>query len=98
MIMWMFQVVCALACGAPIVTPLYFTNLLEARKNKMTAPKCMDYLPELVEASINKTDVDLNVDPKRKSLFNGKRFVFITEVLKEKLQLPVTLAGKFYFA
>ena len=82
---------CALVCGKPIVTPDYFTAALEAKKNNMPTTEYTDYIPEPKGKLWENSDVDLKVNKKRRTLFSGKRFVFIKE--DKLLQIPVKLAG-----
>ena len=45
---------------------------------KHLSPDCNNYVPRLREQSLNASEVSCRVDARRKTLFQGKTFVFAT--------------------
>ncbi|XP_035236770.1 nibrin [Anguilla anguilla] len=87
------KTICALICCRPIVKPEYFSELGKALQQKLTRPKVESFYPEIDEPTLNKKDVDLNARPERKSLFQGKTFIFLSAKQQKRLSSVVAFGG-----
>lgn len=90
---------CALAQGCPIVTPEYWTVIME-KLNKMEGPypDIKDFLPPLKETTlINENNISFLPNPDRKKLFSGMTFVAATCRQLKRINSMVTAAGKQFF-
>ncbi|KAK8741401.1 hypothetical protein OTU49_002202 [Cherax quadricarinatus] len=87
------KVVCALAAGRYIVTPEFFTKLLDAVINKTSHPNPAEYNPPLKEMTINSGKVSFVPDERRKTLFSGCTFLFSSEKQLKRMAQAIALAG-----
>lgn len=87
------KVICSLLCLKPVVTPQYLEDLIKAIESNAKLPDAEDYLPCLSESQINPTDVSFGPDARRRSLFVGKSFIFLSLTQFKKLQNAVELGG-----
>jgi hypothetical protein len=94
--MSLLQVVCALANGKPIVTPLYWDKYIAALSTKQPFPDCKDYVPPLAETTLNVNEVLFDVNENRKKLFVGKHFVFSSAHQYNLFSCMVTAAGNAF--
>nr|XP_021189916.2 nibrin [Helicoverpa armigera] len=72
------KVVLALVQGSHIVTVEYWNKSLEHVTNLSALPDPQDYLPQVVESTLNKEVVSFLPDNRRKILFSGKKFIFFS--------------------
>lgn len=86
------KVLCALTEGQPIVTAKYFQDYVESIKKNTAAPELLNYVPELNETLLSK-NISLNYVPTRKTLFQSKIFVFLTEKSKIQMSELIAIAG-----
>ncbi|XP_045497300.1 nibrin [Colias croceus] len=94
------KVVLALVQGSSIVTPEFWTKCIEAINNNSTLPSSNDFVPQVVESTLNKEAVSFLPDEKRKLLFCGKKFIFFSKrqlemyklVLKKSSAIPLLLS------
>lgn len=87
------KVLCAITYGQPIVLIQYWQDLLKCIKKNIKLPDVENYLPPISESLLNK-DVSLKYKPERKTLFEGKIFVFPDENLKKQMASIVKIAGE----
>ncbi|CAL4157634.1 unnamed protein product, partial [Meganyctiphanes norvegica] len=87
------KVVCALASGHLIVTPEYFSVLIEAIKNNKSHPDPKSYEPPLQEMSINRSEASFTPNERRKSLFSGKTFLFTSPKQLKRMTPAIILGG-----
>jgi hypothetical protein len=90
----LLQVVCALANGRAIVTPQYWDDYITSLSTEKPVPDCKDYIPPLVETTLNMNEVSFDVNDNRKKLFAGKHFVFSSLDQYNANSCMVTAAGK----
>ncbi|XP_038211830.1 nibrin [Zerene cesonia] len=94
------KVVLALVQGSSIVTPEYWTKCIEAINNNSILPSPNDFVPQVVESTLNKEAVSFLPDEKRKLLFYGKKIIFFSKrqlemykfVLKKSSATPLLLS------
>uniref|UniRef100_A0A2A4JMW9 FHA domain-containing protein n=1 Tax=Heliothis virescens TaxID=7102 RepID=A0A2A4JMW9_HELVI len=72
------KVVLALVQGSHIVTVEFWNKSLEHVTNLSALPDPQDYLPQVVESTLNKEVVSFLPDARRKTLFSGKNFIFFS--------------------
>lgn len=72
------KVVLALVQGSHIVTTQFWNKCLAAVNNHEALPDPSDYTPEVVETTLNKDAVSFLRDNRRRTLFAGKKFVFLS--------------------
>ncbi|TRY71064.1 hypothetical protein TCAL_16410 [Tigriopus californicus] len=87
------KVVQALAKGTPIVTPLFFKDLKQCSISQQILPDVANYVPKLVEKTLNPANISCKVDPNRKTLFQGREFVFCTRAQMDRYQWAIHDAG-----
>ncbi|CAH1645546.1 unnamed protein product [Spodoptera littoralis] len=73
------KVVLALVQGSDIVTVDFWNKCLENVTNFKALPDPTEYLPKIVESTLNKEVVSFLPDSRRKALFKGKKFVFFSK-------------------
>ena len=72
------KVVLALVQGSNIVTVEFWNKCLESVTNLTSLPEPNEFLPEIVESTLNREVVSFLPDPRRKTLFQDKKFVFFS--------------------
>ncbi|XP_068631629.1 nibrin [Battus philenor] len=72
------KVVLALVQGSYIVSIEFWNKCTEAVLNCTVLPDPKDYIPEVLEPSLNKDSVSFLPDNKRKALFAGKTVIFFS--------------------
>lgn len=87
------KVLKALVENVPIVSCEYWKDYYENLKNSKLPPKCENYLPKLAEKFLNKEIVSFHLNEKRKTIFHGKKFVFMNKVHLEKYSSIIECAG-----
>ncbi|XP_037092729.1 nibrin-like [Pollicipes pollicipes] len=85
----------ALAAGVPVVTPAYVRTSCECWRESTISPAVTpdDFQPPFDEPSLNGPDFNLGVDPRRRTLFAGKQFVFTDEAQHQRMRSAIQLAG-----
>jgi nibrin len=69
----------ALTLCKPVVNPKFWVAFQEARENNLPIPKYIDYLPKVKEETfITPDSVSLALNENRRTVFNGKTFIFIS--------------------
>ncbi|KAM3873321.1 nibrin [Diretmus argenteus] len=87
------KTISALLCCRPIVKQEFFTELSKALQQKLPHPKAENFLPEIDEPSLDNEDVDLGAIPRRKTLFAGKTFLFLSTKQLKRLSTAVNFGG-----
>ncbi|XP_048363513.1 nibrin isoform X2 [Sphaerodactylus townsendi] len=87
------KTICALICGRPITKPEYFAELIKAIRAKQQLPKPESFYPPLDEPTIKNEKVDLAACPERRTIFRGKKIVFLSAKQHAKLSPAVTFGG-----
>ncbi|XP_023947038.2 nibrin [Bicyclus anynana] len=72
------KVVLALVQNSHIVTVKYWNKCLEAVSNNNALPKPSDFVPQILESTLNKETVSFLPNKERSSLFEGKSVVFFS--------------------
>ncbi|XP_014367586.2 nibrin [Papilio machaon] len=72
------KVVLALVQGSHIVTIEFWNKCVEATAKFSTLPDPKNYMPQIIESTLNKETVSFFPDEKRKTLFAGKTFIFFS--------------------
>lgn len=72
------KVVLALVQGSNIVTVEFWNKCLESVTNLIALPDPHEYLPQVVESTLNREVVSFLPDARRKTLFQDKKFVFFS--------------------
>ncbi|KPP63196.1 nibrin-like, partial [Scleropages formosus] len=84
------KTICALLCCRPIVRPHYFSEFRKALLEKKAPPKAEDFCPDIDEPTLDREVVDLGVRLQRRSIFQGKTFVFLSAKQLKRLSSAVT--------
>ncbi|XP_054257374.1 nibrin-like isoform X2 [Macrosteles quadrilineatus] len=88
------KVVCALACGKPIVIPAYWKALNDAlAAADASLPDYKDFVPPLVETLLNPSEVSFTPNPERAKLFKGYTFVATSARQLNRIKPMITAAG-----
>lgn len=87
------KTISALLCCRPIVKPEFFSALHTAIQQKTMPPEAERFIPEIDEPSLNKEEVNVGVILKRKQLFTGKTFVFLSAKQMKRLSAAVGFGG-----
>lgn len=87
------KVVQALAKGIPIVTPLFLKDFKQCSLSQQVLPDPANYVPKLVEKTLNPASISCKVNPIRRTLFQGCQFIFCTRVQMERYQSAIHDAG-----
>ena len=87
------KVICALVTLKPVVTVQYLEDFVKAIRCKTKLPVSVDYLPQLSDSQVNQAEVSFAADFRRQNLFQGRTFIFLSEVQFKKLQMAVELGG-----
>lgn len=87
------KVVLALVQGSHIVTTEYWEKFLESVQNFSALPNPHDFMPNIVESTLNKEVVSFSPDERRKSLFNGKKFIFFSRRQYEMYKPVLVTSG-----
>ncbi|CAH2285542.1 nibrin isoform X2 [Pelobates cultripes] len=85
--------ICALICCRPIVLPEYFNQLIKSIRQKQTRPAFTSFIPSIDEPSIKSDTVDLSDNAKRKDIFKGKVFIFLSAKQYRKLSPAITFGS-----
>jgi nibrin len=84
----------ALTMCKPIVNPKFWVAFQEAYTNNQPLPKYIDFLPKVrEEAFITPDSVSLALNEKRRTIFNGKTFIFMSNAQLETFEGIVSTAG-----
>lgn len=87
------KVICALISQKYVVSPVYleqYTKYLQGTEEK---PDPVRFLPDLAESQLDQESVSFSPDIRRKTLFEGKTFYFMSEKQLKKMSLAIELAG-----
>uniref|UniRef100_A0A8C6VLI2 Nibrin n=3 Tax=Naja naja TaxID=35670 RepID=A0A8C6VLI2_NAJNA len=87
------KTICALICGRPIMKPEYFEELIKAIQAKQQLPLPERFFPKVDEPSIENENIDLIKCPRRRTIFRGKIFMFLTAKQHAKLSSAIKLGG-----
>ncbi|XP_046365515.2 nibrin-like [Haliotis rufescens] len=87
------KVICAMITQKSIVLPSYLENLLEHLKGEVEKPDPEVYLPTVSETQVNPEEVSFKPNPNRASVFEGMKFIFLSQRQFKKMNLAVELAG-----
>eukprot|EP00795_Rhopilema_esculentum_P001404 gene1404-15818_t len=88
------KVVCAIASACPIVTPDFFENLVKVVEDPYKQPdNTAIYIPEVAEPSLINKDLLFQPNVKRKTIFNGKNFLFLSKKQFARLSPAIIMAG-----
>ncbi|KAL5004153.1 hypothetical protein ScPMuIL_017609 [Solemya velum] len=87
------KVICALISLKPVVKPNYLERYIQYLKGEAREPKIDMYLPELVETQLDPASVTFGKDPKRQTIFQGMKFIFLNPKQFKKMSLAIELAG-----
>ncbi|KAM3841254.1 nibrin isoform 1-T1 [Vipera latastei] len=87
------KTICALICGRPIMKPEYFDELIKAIQAKQQLPLPERFFPQVDEPSIENENIDLTKYPRRRTIFRGKTFMFLTAKQHAKLNSAIKLGG-----
>ncbi|XP_063155534.1 nibrin [Candoia aspera] len=87
------KTICALICGRPILKPGYFDELIKAIQAKQQLPLPERFFPQVDEPSIENERIDLTKCPRRRTIFRGKTFIFLTAKQHAKLNSAIKLGG-----
>ncbi|KAM7383482.1 hypothetical protein PAMP_003128 [Pampus punctatissimus] len=87
------KTIAALLCCCPIVKPGFFSELSKAIQQKLPLPKAESFIPEIDEPSLSTDDVNLGAIPKRKQLFAGMIFIFLSAKQLKRLSAAVSFGG-----
>ncbi|CAH2106455.1 unnamed protein product [Euphydryas editha] len=72
------KVVLALVQNSYIVTIDYWSKCVEAVNNNVPLPNPNDYIPQILESTLNKENVSFLPNKERSSLFAGKKVIFFS--------------------
>nr|XP_057940096.1 nibrin isoform X2 [Doryrhamphus excisus] len=87
------KTISALLCCCPIVKPEFFSELSKAAQQKLPPPVAEKFTPDIDEPSLNKEDVNLAPDVKRKHLFGGTTFIFLSTKQLKRLSTAISFGG-----
>lgn len=87
------KVVLALVQGSDIVTVDFWNKCLENVASFKALPDPTEYLPNIVESTLNKEVVSFLPDSRRKALFKGKKFVFFSKRQHEMYKTVLIKSG-----
>ncbi|XP_051920453.1 nibrin isoform X2 [Hippocampus zosterae] len=87
------KTISALLCCRPIVKPEFFSELNKAAQQKLPPPKAERFIPDIDEPCLRNEEVNLEPDLRRKQLFAGTTFVFLTGKQFKRLSASVTFGG-----
>ncbi|XP_070796560.1 nibrin [Pituophis catenifer annectens] len=87
------KTICALICGRPIMKPEYFDEFIKAIQAKQQLPLPERFFPRVDEPSIENENIDLTKCPRRRTIFRGKFFMFLTAKQHAKLSSAIKLGG-----
>ncbi|XP_033747756.1 nibrin-like [Pecten maximus] len=87
------KVVCAMVSTKPIVSPDFLDAYLRSLENSKEQPNPESYLPTVSESQVDPTEVSFTNDPRRKTIFQGKTFIFLQQKQFQKMSLAVELGG-----
>lgn len=87
------KVVLALVQGSNIVTTEFWSKCLENVSNCVALPDPQDYVPEVMESTLNKEFVSFQPDNRRSSLFFGKKFIFFSRRQHEMYKTVLLKSG-----
>lgn len=88
------KVLICIIWGIPIVTPKYFTDFLKNVKENRPPPDIENYKPPCGETVLPQKSVNLDYNPKRKTLFANKVFVFSNKAIWNQMTDLIQAAGK----
>lgn len=91
------KVLQALVGGKPIVTPNYWSDYAESVEKKVSLPDINKYNRPPVFEHLLRSDFEYKVDPRRKTLFENKLFVFLKSSTKKQMEDVIKSCGKFVF-
>ncbi|XP_072169185.1 uncharacterized protein [Diadema setosum] len=87
------KLISALVACRPVVTPNFWHHIREAIAKKESLPESHRYLPPLAEESINENEVSFVPDERRKTIFQGMTFYFLTQKQYKRLHIAIGMAG-----
>ncbi|XP_026725317.1 nibrin [Trichoplusia ni] len=87
------KVVLALVQGSNIVTTEFWNKCLENVSNCETLPDPQDFVPEVMESTLNKEVVSFQPDNRRSSIFTGKKFIFFSRRQHEMYKTVLVKSG-----
>ncbi|XP_052229867.1 nibrin-like isoform X4 [Dreissena polymorpha] len=87
------KAICALVSQKPIVTLDYIDMYIKHLQGSVEKPDPYRFTPSLAETQLDPSDVSFEADSRRKTLFQGKTFVFLNHKQFNKMRLAIELAG-----
>lgn len=88
------KVICALAAQRSVVTVDYFKTLIESIRNvDVPSPEESKFLPKVSDSLAVRRTSTFQSNIQRKSLFNGKTFIFLNASQLKKMHEAIHLAG-----
>nr|XP_032521199.1 nibrin isoform X1 [Danaus plexippus plexippus]XP_032521206.1 nibrin isoform X2 [Danaus plexippus plexippus] len=85
------KVVLALVQNSNIVTVDYWNKCLEAISNNTPLPNVGNFVPHILESTLNKENVSFLPDTSRSTIFAGKKFIFFS---RRQLEMYKTVLTK----
>lgn len=84
----------ALTMCIPVVTPRYWTAFQDSIAKNAPLPKAIDFAPKIKpDIYITVNTISLAMDPRRKTIFAGKTFIFISKSQSEIFAEIIQNAG-----
>ncbi|XP_052818787.1 nibrin-like isoform X2 [Mya arenaria] len=87
------KAICALVSQCPIVTPDYLAAMVTHLQGTTEKPDPFNFTPNLAETQLDPSEVSFKSDIRRKTLFQGKTFVFLSAKQFKKMSFAIELAG-----
>lgn len=87
------KVICALVSQKYIVSPQYIDAYVKHLQGSREKPDPSLFTPELAETQLDRRQVSFNPDSRRKKLFQGLTFYFLSPKQLKKMNLAIELAG-----
>ncbi|XP_045771341.1 nibrin [Maniola jurtina] len=84
------KVVLALVQSSNIVTIKYWSKCLEAATNNNPLPNASDFIPQILESTLNKENVSFLPNKERSSIFAGKVVIFFSRRQLEMYKMVLT--------
>ncbi|XP_059617791.1 nibrin-like [Phlebotomus argentipes] len=87
------KVLLALVSEVPIVRPDFVTALVLSAQTPAKPPNPEDFMPDIQEENLNKATCSFHPDSERRTVFSGKRFIFLSQEVMKRYETVVRLAG-----
>lgn len=89
------KVLHALVEGKPIVTLDYWSDYAESVEKKVSLPDINKYNRPPIAETLLRSDFEYKADPRRKTVFENKMFVFLKSSTKKQIEDVIKSCGKF---